>query len=163
MIDFSLLLRRLHEHRVDFIIIGGVAAVIHGSSFLTQDLDIVYQRSDANIARLTEALADLDPYLRGVPPGLPFRWSARTIRQGLNFTLTSTAGPIDIFGEIEGGGTYEELLPHTVEITAFGILCRCLDFPALIRAKRAAGRTKDLNVVAELETLIEEDKGISED
>lgn len=153
MIDFPLLLRKLHEGGVEFIIIGGVAAVVHGSSYLTQDLDIVYERSDSNITRLVEALDEFQPYLRDVPPGLPFKWSAMTVRRGLNFTLTSTAGPIDIFGEIEGGGTYADLLPHTLEIEAFGVICLCIDRPALIRAKRAAGRPKDLVVIAELEAL----------
>lgn len=75
---------------------------------------------------------------------------------GLNFTLTTTAGSIDLLGEIVGGGEYEDLLPHTLTITLFGRDVRLLDLPCLIRVKRAAGRPKDLEVVAELEALQEE-------
>jgi predicted nucleotidyltransferase len=156
MIDFPKLLRLLTAHDVAFIIIGGVAAVIHGSSRLTQDLDVVYQRSSQNLTRLVQALAEQAPYLRGAPPGLPFQWSVATLRMGLNFTLETSVGPLDLLGEITGGGSYEELLDHTIEVEVFGIRCRCLDLPALIRTKRAAGRPKDLEAIAELEVIWEE-------
>ena len=95
-------------------------------------------------------------YLRGAPPGLPFDWSAATLRMGLNFTLTTSVGSIDLLGEIVGGGQYEDLLPHALTITLFGAEVRLLDLPWLIRVKRAAGRPKDLEVIAELEALQEE-------
>jgi predicted nucleotidyltransferase len=156
MIDFPKLLRLLTEHDVAFIIIGGVAAVIHGSSRLTQDLDIVYHRSPQNLARLVQALAEQSPYLRGAPPGLPFQWSVATLRMGLNFTLETSVGPLDLLGEVTGGGSYEDLLEHTIEVEIFGVQCRCLGLPALIRTKRAAGRPKDLEAIAELEVIWEE-------
>jgi predicted nucleotidyltransferase len=156
MIDFPKLLRLLTEHEVAFIIIGGVAAVIHGSSRLTQDLDVVYQRSPQNLTRLVQALAEQSPYLRGAPPGLPFQWSVATLRMGLNFTLETSVGPLDLLGEVTGGGSYEDLLDHTIEVEVFGIRCRCLDMPALIQTKRAAGRPKDLEAIAELEVIWEE-------
>jgi hypothetical protein len=78
MIDFPKLLRLLSEQGVEFIIVGGVAAVIHGSSRLTQDLDIVYRRVADNLTRLVQALAGQAPYLRGAPPDLPFEWSVAT-------------------------------------------------------------------------------------
>lgn len=92
MIDFPKLLRLLTEHEVAFIIIGGVAAVIHGSSRLTQDLDVVYQRSPQNLTRLVQALAEQSPYLRGAPPGLPFQWTVDTLRMGMNFTTETSVG-----------------------------------------------------------------------
>jgi predicted nucleotidyltransferase len=156
MIDFPKLLRLLTEHDVAFIIIGGVAAVIHGSSRLTQDLDVVYQRSPQNLTRLVQALAEQSPYLRGAPPGLPFQWSVATLRMGLNFTLETSVGPLDLLGEVTGGGSYEDLLEHTIEVEVFGVRCRCLDLLALIRTKRAAGRPKDLEAIAELEVIREE-------
>ena len=127
-----------------------------GSSRLTQDIDIVYERSDENIERLVRALAPHDPYLRGTPPGLPFEWSADTIRGGLNITFTTAVGDIDILGEIVGGGSYDDLLPHTTTVELFARPHRCLDLPWLIHVKRAAGRPKDLEVIAELEALLEE-------
>jgi predicted nucleotidyltransferase len=156
MIDFPKLLRLLTEHEVAFIIIGGVAAVIHGSSRLTQDLDVVYQRSPQNLTRLVQALAEQSPYLRGAPPRLPFQWSVATLRMSLNVTLETSVGSLDLLGEVTGGGSYEDLLDHTIEVEVFGIRCRCLDLPALIQTKRAAGRPKDLEAIAELEIIWEE-------
>ena len=159
MTDFAGLMRVLAEGRVDFIVVGGVAAAAHGSARATYDVDVVYLRSPDNMSRLAGALAPLKPYLRGAPPGLPFRWDAETIAHGLNFTLTTTMGDIDLLGEIVGGGGYEQLLPHSVALRLFGAEHLCLDLDTLIRVKRAAGRHKDLEAVAELEALREERQG----
>jgi len=150
------LLASLHNGGVAFILVGGVAARAHGSARLTQDVDVVYARDDGNLERLARALRPLKPYLRGAPPGLPFAWSEATIRAGLNFTLTTTAGDIDLFGEIIGGGGYANLEPHTIDLVIFRHATKVLDLPWLIRVKRAAGRPKDLEVIAELEALQEE-------
>jgi hypothetical protein len=155
MTQLERLLAALQRAHVEFIIVGGVAARAHGSSRLTDDLDVVYGRDAANFERLVRALAPLKPYLRGAPPGLPFDWSAETLRSGLNFTLTTTSGAIDLLGEIVGGGGYRDLLPHALEIKIFGRKTLLLDLPWLIRVKRAAGRPKDLEVIAELEALRE--------
>ena len=138
---------------VQYIIVGGVAARAHGSSRLTDDLDIVYARDSANLARLANALAPLSPYLRGAPPGLPFEWSDATLRAGLNFTLTTDAGAIDLLGEITGNGGFVDLLTHSVTVHAFSLDILLLDLPWLIHVKRAAGRPKDFEVIAELELL----------
>ena len=98
MADLRGLLETLGSHGVECILIGGVAARIHGSSRLTHDLDVVYSRSPENIARLVKALAGCEPYLRGAPPGLPFRFDERTIKAGLNFTLVTTLGDLDLLG-----------------------------------------------------------------
>lgn len=95
----------VQAYKKDIDVVDGTAAIAHGSARLTQDLDIVYQRSRANLDRLVVALADLKPYLRGVPPGLPFV---------------------------------------------------CLSLSQLIHAKRAAGRPKDFEALAELEAIEEE-------
>ena len=156
MTDFETVVRTFSEAGVEFVIVGGLAATIHGSARLTQDVDFVYSRSSANVERLVAALGPHAPYLRGAPPGLPFDWNAATIERGLNFTLTTAIGDIDLLGEIIGGGDYDTLVPHTVDVVVFGCRCRCLDLPGLIRAKRAAGRPKDLDALAELEALLEE-------
>jgi len=79
-----------------------------------------------------------------------------TLRRGLNFTLTTALGDIDLLGEITGGGAYEDLVPHTVMVTMFGREHRCIDLESLIRTKRAAGRPRDLEAIAELEALRDE-------
>lgn len=159
--DLDSALTALIDGGVELIIVGGLAATVHGSARLTHDLDIVYRRTPENLARLAGALAPHQPYLRGVPPGLPFTLDADTLRRGLNFTLTTSLGPIDLLGEMLGGGTYDDLLEHSVEVTLFGRPCRVVDLPTLVQAKRAAGRPKDLEVVAELEALLEETEGRS--
>ena len=88
--------------------------------------------------------------------GLPFAWDTKTIRNGLNFTLTTDLGDIDLLGEVAGGETYQTLLPHSFEVEAFGVHFKCIDLPTLIRIKEAAGRRKDQEAVAELRVLLEE-------
>ena len=154
MIDFAAVLGAFEDAGVDSIVVGGLAATVHGSARLTQDVDFVYSREPRNIERLALALQPHSPYLRGAPPGLPFEWTAATIVRGLNFMLTTAIGDIDLLGEIAGGGDYHALLPHTIEVEIFGHRCGCLDLPALIRAKRASGRPKDLEALAELEAIL---------
>ena len=129
--------------------IGGVAATIHGSA----RKHIVYRRTPENIRRLVRALTPHHPYLRGAPPGLPFRWDEATVQRGLNFTLTTDLGDLDTLGEIVGGGGYDALVAATEVVPAFGVQCRLLDLDRLIEVKRAAGRPKDFETIAELETI----------
>jgi len=159
MIDFEALLGALVGKRVEFIIVGGAAATAHGSARLTNDLDIVYSRSPQNIVRLVDSLRGFQPYLRGAPRDLPFHFDEETVRSGLNFTLTTTAGDLDVLGEIAGGGDYKQLLADSISIRLFGLDCLCLGLDRLIEVKRAAGRRKDLEAIAELEALRDEAKG----
>jgi hypothetical protein len=163
MTDFQTLIGALVAGEVEFVIVGGLAATVHGSARLTQDIEVVYARDDANLVCLADSLAPFAPYPRGAPQKLPFEWSAQTFRRGLNFTLTTTVGDIDLLGEITGGGGYANLLPHTIEIELFGQRCRCLDLESLIRTKRAAGRSRDLQMLAELEALLEERDALGPD
>lgn len=159
MTNFTNLLQALVHSEVEFIIVGGAAATAHGSARLTQDLDLVYSRKADNIGRLVAALVAFSPYLRGAPPGLPFRFDAPTIQRGLNFTLTTTLGDLDLLGEITGGGNYDALLPYSVTLQVFGVECWCLGVERLIHVKRAAGRPKDFEAIADLEAILEERGG----
>jgi hypothetical protein len=154
MTSFDRLLPAIAD--VEFIIVGGVAGGLHGAARATYDLDIVYRRDATNLGRLVGALAPFSPYLRGAPPGLPFRWDVETLARGLNFTLTTAAGDIDLLGEVIGGGRYEDLLPYTIEVEMFDVTCRCVTLPKLIALKRAAGRPRDFDAIAELEVLLDE-------
>ena len=91
---------------VEFIIVGGVASILHGSARATYDVDLVYSGNEQNIQRLASVLAPYNPYLRNAPMGLPFVWDTKTILHGLNFTLTTTVGDIDLLGEVGRGDTY---------------------------------------------------------
>lgn len=156
MTDFPGLLRALQRENVRFIVIGGAAATAQGSARLTLDLDLVYSRTPENVSRLAAAIAPLAPTLRGTPEGLPFVWDERTIRSGLNFTLSTSLGALDLMGEVAGGGLYENLVRDCETIHVFGVDCLCVNLDALIRLKRAAGRRKDLEAIAELEIIREE-------
>jgi predicted nucleotidyltransferase len=159
MIQFKSLLSSLQTQGVSFVIIGGVAATLHGAARVTFDLDIVYDRSIENLGRFVRALAPFQPYLRGAPPGLPFLFDSETLRRGLNFTLTTTEGPIDLLGELTGVGSFSDVLANSVTAQLFGAEYRFLDLEALIASKRAAGRPKDLEAIAELEAIKQERDG----
>lgn len=156
VVDLPAVIKLLSEGRVEFIVIGGIAATVHGSAHMTYDLDLVYRRTPENIERIAATLAPIRPYLRGAPEGLPFHFDPATIRRGLNFTLQTTLGDLDLLGEVTGGGTYEQLLPDTVPATLEGSSFNTVSLRRLIILKRAAGRRKDLNMIAELEALLEE-------
>jgi predicted nucleotidyltransferase len=154
--DFEKLIAILVNNHVEFIIVGGAAATAHGAARLTLDLDIVYARQKTNLENIVQALQPVEPYLRGAPPGLPFEWSVETLKNGLNFTLITTLGAIDLLGEIVGGGNYEQLKPDTIKVNVFGVECLCLSLERLIEVKRAAGRPKDLEAIAELVQILNE-------
>jgi predicted nucleotidyltransferase len=156
--DYQKLIPTLVKGHVKFIIIGGVAAVVHGSARATFDLDVVYSRNPDNIRRLVQTLKPYSPYLRDAPGGLPFVFDQETVQKGLNFTLTTQLGNLDLLGEVVAGGTYEDLQPYSAEIEVFDIKCFCLGLERLILIKRAAGRPKDFEVIAELEAILEEKK-----
>lgn len=153
---FRDLLKVLSGAEIDFILVGGLAGIVHGLARATYDVDVVYSRSEENIRRLANALASYHPYLRGAPPGLPFRFDEPTIKCGLNFTLTTDLGPIDFLGEVAGGGTFDQLLADTEDLFGFGQKLKCVSLRKLIFLKRAAGRPKDFEAIAELEALLEE-------
>lgn len=153
---FGDLLQMLARSGVRFILIGGLAGVAHGSARATLDVAVVYSRDPEDLSRLVTALAEYHPYLRGAPPGLPFRWDESTIQSGLNFTLTTSLGDLDLLGEVVGGGSYQQLLPFTLELKLFGVACRCVTLEKLIQLKRAAGRVKDLEAIAEFQALLDE-------
>ena len=155
-VDLAQIIPPLVKAKVDFILIGGMAAILHGSARVTFDVDLVYSRTDENIERLVTALAPHCPYLRDAPTKLPFSWDAKTISGGLNFTLTTKLGDVDLFAEVAGGETYSDLLPHSFEVEAFGVRFKCIDLVTLIRIKEAVDRPKDREAVAELRILLEE-------
>jgi hypothetical protein len=147
------IIERLRAEGVAFVIIGGVAMVLRGSSRTTIDLDICYERSHENMERLARAIAPLDPRLRGAPPELPFVWDAQTLRSGLNFTLTTSAGDLDLLGDVPGIGAFEAVRRLSSPLPIYGDETLVLDLDGLEQAKRAAGRVKDLLDLAEIEEI----------
>ena len=152
---FEVVIGALAEGGVEFVVIGGVAMLLQGSAHLTQDIDFCYLRSRENIRRLAAVLSPYHPSLRGAPKGLPFVFDEETIRRGLNFTLSTDIGDIDFLGEVAGLGDYAAVKAASETLEIFGRKCSVLSLDGLIRAKRAAGRKRDLEVLHELEALRE--------
>jgi predicted nucleotidyltransferase len=154
--DFRRVLSALTGGEIDFIVIGGLAAIMHGVGRTTYDVDVVYARTPANMQRIVNALAPFEPYLRGAEPGLPFKFDERTLRNGLNFMLLTSIGGIDLLGDVVGGGNYENLLRFATRVSGFGAEFLTVNLDKLIELKRAAGRSKDTEAIAELEAIRQE-------
>lgn len=144
MTNFGKLLATLVDGEVEFIVIGGVALVSRGGSRVTNDLDVLYERGKANLERLASAVSPLHPRLRGAPAELPFFFDSRTLKSGLNFTLVTDLGELDLLGEVTGLGDYAAGVPLSTRLSLFGKDVRVLDLEGLEMTKRAAGRAKDL-------------------
>lgn len=114
-----------------------------------------YNRARDNLKRLAAALEPYNPRPRDLPTDLPFIWDEQTLRQGTKFTLSTDLGNIDLLGEVAGLGGHEQAREQSVVMELFGMRCRMLSLDALIKTKRAAGRTKDLLALPELEALRE--------
>jgi hypothetical protein len=148
-------LKLFADFKVDCVVIGGVAGGARGSSQVTFDVDVCYSRDSDNLVRLADALRSVNATLRGAPKDLPFLLDEETLRRGLNFTFDTDIGSIDILGEVQGVGNYEECLKDSNELELFDIPCRVISLEKLIAAKRSAGRPKDLVALVELEAILE--------
>jgi len=147
------LLSRLKEHQVEFVIIGGVCGVFHGISLVTQDLDVCCRFMPENLRRIENALKDLHPVHRMTPNKLPLELNDELCSRLKNLCLQTDIGMLDCLGEVAGVGDYEQALKrsiiHHLSYGAFHIL----DIDALIAAKEAVGRGRDLEAVKELRII----------
>ncbi|HEU4403337.1 MAG TPA: hypothetical protein VFT43_14665 [Candidatus Polarisedimenticolia bacterium] len=154
--DYLAILRALVEHHVDFIIVGGVCAVLHGAPIATFDLDVVHSRAPANVDRLLAALAWLDAHFRG-QGGRPLTPDRSHLSSPGHQLLMTRFGPLDVLGVIGRGRGYDELLAQTVSLDLQGGLkVRLLDLQALIQTKEEAARDKDKAVLAILRRTLGE-------
>ena len=152
------LVKLLATHRVQYVIVGVQAMHAHGSTWMTEEIDICYQRTSANLEALFAAIAPLHPSLRGAPPEFSFHFDVSTLGVGMNFPLITDCGYINLLGEVSGIGGYDQLLAQSVEKTLYTVPIRILSVDGLIAAKKAAGRTKDqlhLLELLELEKMLD--------
>jgi hypothetical protein len=156
--DFGCLLRTLVEHRVDFLVVGGVGAILQGATLSTFDLDIVHSTDPANIARLLAALGNLDACYRAQPEKRLRPTQTHLSSPGHQLLMTRF-GPLDILGSIGKGRRYQDLLPHAAEMTiAEGIRIRVLDLETQIAVKEEIGQEKDLATLPVLRHALEESR-----
>lgn len=153
--EIEAILIRLSQGEVEFVVIGGVAALAHGSARVTFDVDVCYRRSSDNIERLCNVLTALHPTLRGAPSDMPFKFDVPTVLAGLNFTLSSDLGDLDLLGEVSGLGEYEAVQAVSETLPLYGLSMQVITLEGLLAAKRAAGRPKDSEAIVELEALLE--------
>lgn len=153
--NFARVVSAFCKAEVEFIVIGGWCAVLHGSSYITKDIDFFLSKTPENVRRVVEALSPFQPRPRDLPASLPFVWDERSLGNMAVLTLITQLGAVDLLFEVAGLGTFEESRQKTVEAEAFGQRVLTLDLESLIRSKRAAGRPKDLAILPELESLLE--------
>jgi Nucleotidyl transferase AbiEii toxin, Type IV TA system len=147
------ILRQLVERGVDFVVIGGIAAVLHGSARNTFDLDICFATDDANLTALGDVLAALGARLKGVDETVPFVPDARTMRQIELLTLVTSLGELDVLARPPGAPPYRELRQNADRYDLGGFNVSVASIDDLIAMKQAAGRAKDLLDVEELEAI----------
>jgi len=149
MPDLNGLLQRLHDHDVEFVLVGGFAAVVHGGTWVTRDLDICCRFTEKNLLRIQAAAADLHPVHR-MRPDLPLELTPEICATLKNLYLKTDIGPLDCLGEVKGVGNFEEVWKHSVVAEfPFGE-CRVLDLDTLIKAKQAMNREHDIFTVKQL-------------
>jgi hypothetical protein len=141
------LLLRLTEQGAEFVVIGGVCGVLHGTALLTYDLDICCRLGRENLRRIERAVKDLHPRHRLAAGKLPLELTDDLCDRLKNVYLQTDLGKLDCLGEVEGIGNYEQVLQHSItHKTSYGEF-RILSLDALIASKVAAGREKDLYAV----------------
>jgi predicted nucleotidyltransferase len=147
------ILQRLSDHGVDFVVIGGVAAALHGSVRVTLDVDVCAALSEPNLSRILAALRGLHPKWRMRPdkPALPD--DPERLRNFRALYLDTDIGILDVLTEVTGVGGFDEVLGHSLWVDAGGFHVRVIDLDSLIAAKRATGRPKDREPLVELENI----------
>jgi predicted nucleotidyltransferase len=143
----------LLRNQVEFLVIGGQAAILLGSPLPSFDIDLCYRRTAENLKRLAGALKEMHPTLRGAPPDLPFQLDAQSLALGANFTFNTDYGPVDLLGWVEPFGTYEELFPKSETIALGDLSLRVIGLDDLIAIKQHIRRPKDQAALFQLEAI----------
>jgi predicted nucleotidyltransferase len=152
-LDAGAILRRLVERGVDFVVVGGIAAVLHGSARSTFDLDICFATDDVNLAALADVLVALGARLKGIEGDVPFVPDRRTLRLVELLTLVTSSGELDVLSRPPGAPPYQELRRRADRYDLGGFNVSVASVDDLIAMKGAVGRPKDLLDIEELEAI----------
>jgi hypothetical protein len=152
----STMVEKLAEEKVEFILVGGMAAVLHGAPIATQDIDVVHRRTPENVSKLLAFLEDVDARYRGQPRGRILRPTAPALGGSGHNNLMTSLGPLDVLCEVGRGEGYEQLLPHTEVLEdGAGNSVHVVTLAKLIEIKLASDRPKDRLVLPILMKLKE--------
>ena len=138
------ILAALRRHEVDFVLVGGLAGMAHGSVVPSFDVDVTYARDRPNLERLVAALRELGATLRGAPPDVPFQVDAKTIATGARFTFETRFGSFDILSDPSGAPRYDVLKKESSLADVAGVPVLVCSLDHLIAMKEASGRRKDM-------------------
>lgn len=159
MQDLNKLLKTLLENKIDFVLIGGFAAVVHGSTLVTQDIDICMSISDDSIEKLRVALKEINPWHRmNRKNKLSFLEHPKSTDSLNNIYLQTDLGILDILSETRPAGDFREIKMKSIEIPLYGYKCRVISIDDLIKVKESMNRPKDIQAVLELKKVREQEK-----
>lgn len=156
MQNLQALLKLLIHSPVDFVLVGGFAAVLHGCNQSTRDIDICLLHSPEQFQLLQRHLQSIHPRHRTEKSKPPFAFEAGDLSKKQDFHLVTDLGVLDVIGSVKGAGDYYDILKNSGEIEIYGGKCRLISLDDLIKSKKALGRHRDLVTVMELEAIKEE-------
>lgn len=159
--DLAALIGALVERSVEFIVVGGGAAVLHGAPITTRDLDVVPRRTPENSERLMAVVAELGAYI-DEPAGRRLSPRASDFLGVGQLNLLTEHGPLDVLCQLHDGRGYDELVGHVEQMSDGDLTITVLDLPTLIEVKADAGRARDRIAVPILLALLEERSGASD-
>jgi hypothetical protein len=157
-LDTERLLAVLADHGVRYVLVGGMAAVVHGSPHVTFDVDVVPERSEDNLTRLSEALRAMHArvWTQVEPKGVPFGHSARTLGESNVWNLVTDHGRLDLTFVPSGTQGYDDLARDAMSLTILGVPTVVASLADVIRSKEAAGREKDRLTLPVLRRILDE-------
>ena len=161
--DFFELLKRFVSNKVDFVIVGGFAGVVHGCTYVTQDMDVYFDFSVENLLGLQKALSDLHPVHRMATGRVELNLTEENCAQFKNLYLDTDIGQLDCLSSIDGIGSYQEVKKASISIEAEGLQIRVLSIEGLIESKKTLNRPRDEQAIIQLEAIkkIQEQEGIT--
>lgn len=152
--EINRLLQRLSEAEIEFVIVGGFGAVLHGSTLVTRDLDVCAILSSEGVEKLRSALRDLHPVHRFTPQRLSFLDNPAPGADAKNLYLQTDLGALDVLDSISGVGDFARVAANAVEVELFGRRVRVMGIDDLILAKKSLGREKDVLAIKELQAIL---------